>query len=358
MAGVKRIPADVIRRQLEAVFRTWGMAEDRIATTVEVMVATDLSGVDSHGLGMLPSYADRRRRGIMNMQPDLKIVREKPTVALIDADRSIGHPPSVMAMKLAVEKARACGVAAVGVRNSNHFGAAGYYSRMAAEMGMVGMAMTNAPGAAMVPTFGREAMLGTNPIAFAAPATKNPPFSLDMATTTVAFGKLTISKRLGKAIPEGWALDEDGQSTTNADIAHAARRQLPLGGDRERGGHKGYGLGTMVEILCAVLTGAWADGVDDEGRPKHTDYDVGHFFFAIDPSLVRADGEFEGDMDRMMDMLRATPPADPSKPVMVAGDPEVKETEERTRLGIPVADMLIEETRAVAEECGAEFLLA
>ena len=152
-------------------------------------------------------------------------------------------------------------------------------------------------------------------------------------------------------------MDEDGQSTTNADIAHAARRQLPLGGDRERGGHKGYGLGTMVEILCAVLTGAWADGVDDEGRPKHTDYDVGHFFFAIDPSLVRADGEFEGDMDRMMDMLRATPPADPSKPVMVAGDPEVKETAERTRLGIPVADMLIEETRVVAEECGAEFLL-
>ena len=156
--------------------------------------------------------------------------------------------------------------------------------------------------------------------------------------------------------PDG--LDEDRLRRRTQVHAHAARRQLPLGGDRERGGHKGYGLGTMVEILCAVLTGAWADGFDDQGRPKHTDYDVGHFFFAIDPGLVRADGEFEDDMDLMMDMLRATPPADPSKPVMVAGDPEVKETAERTRLGIPVADMLIEETRAVAEECGAEFLLA
>jgi LDH2 family malate/lactate/ureidoglycolate dehydrogenase len=358
MPGVRRIPADVIRRQLEAVFRTWGMAEDRIATTVEVMVATDLSGVDSHGLGMLPSYADRRRRNIMNMQPELKVVREKQAVALIDADRSIGHPPSVMAMKLAVEKAKACGVAVVGVRNSNHFGAAGYYSRMAAEMGMIGMAMTNAPGAAMVPTFGKEAKLGTNPIAFAAPAEKNPPFALDMATTTVAFGKLTIAKRLGKAIPEGWALDEHGQSTTDGAVAHAARRQLPLGGDRERGGHKGYGLGTMVEVLCAVLTGAWADGVDADGKPQHTDYDVGHFFLSIDPKLVRADGEFEADLDRMQGMLRATPAVDPDNPVLVPGDPEVRETAERTKLGIPVADMLIEETRVVAEECGAEFLLA
>lgn len=358
MAGATRIPADVIRRQLEAVFQKWGMAEEAIATTVDVMVATDLSGVDSHGLGMLPAYANRRQDGLIKMRPDIRIVREKPAVALIDADRSLGHPPSVMAMKLAVEKARAAGVAVVGVRNSNHFGAAGYYSRMAAEMGLLGMAMTNAPGPAMVPTFGKEAVLGTNPIAFAAPAAKNPPFSLDMATTTVAFGKLTIAKRMGKAIPLGWGMDETGQPTTDGAVAHAARRQTPLGGDRERGGHKGYGLGTMVEILCAVLTGAWSDGVDDAGKPERTTHDVGHFFLAIDPKLVRPDGEFEADLDRMQDMLRATPAVDPDNPVMVPGDPEVKETAERKRLGIPVADMLVEETRLVAEECGAAFLLA
>lgn len=356
MTGVRRIPAETVRRQLEAVFRKWGMAADHIATTVDAMVATDLSGVDSHGLGMLPSYHERRGRGIVNDRPDIRVVREKPAVALIDADRSLGHPPAAMAMRLAIEKARAVGVAVVGVRNSNHFGAAGYYSRMAAEAGVVGMAMTNAPGPAAVPTFGREAVLGTNPIAFAAPAARNPPFALDMATTTVAVGKLNIARRLGKAIPAGWALDADGAPETDGAAAYAARRLTPLGGDRDRGGHKGYGLATMVEILCAVLNGAWSDGPGPDGRPQRTKHDVGHFFLAIDPALVRADGEFEADLDRMIDMLRATPPVDPAQPVLVAGDPEVAATADRRENGVPVAETLIEEVRRVAEASGAPFL--
>lgn len=354
--GARRIPAETIRRQLEAVFQAWGMPEDHIATTVEVMVATDLSGVDSHGLGMLPAYAVRRGRGVINDRPDIRVVREKPAVALIDADRSLGHSPSVKAMKLAVEKARETGVAVVGVRNSNHFGAAGYYSRMAAEMGAVGMAMTNAPGPAMVPTFGRDPVLGTNPIAFAAPARSNPPFALDMATTTVAVGKLNIARRMGKAVPEGWAFNAAGEVETDGAAAYDARRLTPLGGDRERGSHKGYGLGTMVEVLCAVLTGAWSDGPGPDGRPKRTTHDVGHFFLAIDPAKVRTDGEFEDDLDRMIEMLRATPPADPDKPVLVAGDPEVAAREERLQNGVPVAETLIEETRKVCEESGAAFL--
>lgn len=356
MTGVRRIPAETIRRQLEVVFASWGMTEENIAVTVDVMTATDLSGVDSHGLGMLPSYAERRGRGIVNDRPDIRIVREKPAVALIDADRSLGHPPSVKAMRLAVEKARTTGVAVVGVRNSNHFGAAGYYSRMAAEMGAVGMAMTNAPGPAMVPTFGREAVLGTNPLAFAAPAKRNPPFALDMATTTVAVGKLNIARRLGKSVPEGWALNADGAPETDGAAAYAARRLTPLGGDRERGGHKGYGLATMVEILCAVLNGAWSDGPGPDGRPARTKHDVGHFFLAIDPAKVRADGGFEDDLDRMIDMLRATPAVDPANPVQVAGDPEVAARADRLANGVPVAETLIEETRKVAEAAGAPFL--
>jgi len=357
MAGVRRIQAETIRRQLEAVFRKWGMAEENIATTCEVMVATDLSGVDSHGLGMLPSYHDRRGRGIVNDRPDIRVVREKPAVALIDADRSLGHPPSVKAMMLACEKAKAAGLAVVGVRNSNHFGAAGYYSRFAAERGMVGMAMTNAPGPAMVPTFGRDAVLGTNPLAFAAPAEKNPPFALDMATTTVAVGKLNIARRMGKTIPEGWALSETGQPETDGEAAYYARRLTPLGGDRERGSHKGYGLATMVEILCAVLNGAWADGPGPDGKPQRTKHDVGHFFLAIDPEQVRGDGEFREDLDRMVDMLHATPAADPARRVMVAGDPEVASRAERLENGVPVAETLIEEVRRVATESEAEFVL-
>lgn len=354
--GVRRIPAETIRRQLEAVFLAWGMADDHIATTVEVMVATDLSGVDSHGLGMLPAYSLRRGRGVVNDRPDIRVVREKAAVALIDADRSLGHSPSVKAMGLAVEKARETGVAVVGVRNSNHFGAAGYYSRMAAEMGVVGMAMTNAPGPAMVPTFGRDAVLGTNPLAFAAPASRNPPFALDMATTTVAVGKLNIARRLGKQVPEGWAFDEAGQPETDGAAAYAARRLTPLGGDRERGSHKGYGLAVMVEILCAVLTGAWSDGPGPDGKPERTKHDVGHFFLAIDPAKVRGDGEFNDDLDRMIDMLRATPAVDPANPVQVAGDPEVAAREDRMANGVPVAETLIEETRKVCEASGAAFL--
>ncbi|MGZ0186599.1 MAG: Ldh family oxidoreductase [Alphaproteobacteria bacterium] len=356
MAGVRLIQADVIRRQLEAVFQKWGMAPEHIATTVDAMVATDLSGVDSHGLGMLPSYHERRGRGIINDRPNIRVVREKAAVGLIDADRSLGHPPSVMAMQLAAKKAKEVGVAVVGVRNSNHFGAAGYYSRMAAELDVVGMAMTNAPKPAMVPTFGRDSVLGTNPIAFAAPAAKNPPFSLDMATTTVAMGKLNIARRLGKDIPSGWALNETGEPVTDGAAAFAMRRLTPLGGDRDRGSHKGYGLATMVEILCAVLTGAWSDGPGDDGAPTRTKHNVGHFFMAIDPAQVRSDGEFQDDMDRMIDMLHATPAVDPNTPVLVPGDPEVASRAERLENGIPVAETLIEETRRVAEESGAEFL--
>ncbi len=358
MARVTNIPASVVRAQLEAVFQAWGMTSQNIATTVEVMVATDLSGVDSHGLGMLPGYHQRRGRGMIKDSPDIRVVREKPAAALIDADRSLGHPPSVMAMKLAMEKARTMGVAVVSVRNSNHFGAAGYYSRMAAEDGIVGMAMTNAPTPAMVPTFGRDPILGTNPIAFAAPAERNPPFSLDMATTTVAVGKLNIARRLGKAIPEGWALNSEGQIETDGAAAFEARRLTPLGGDRERGSHKGYGLATMVEILCATLSGSWSDGPGPDGKPVRTKTNVGHFFLAIDPSKVRADGEFQADLDRMIDMLHATPPADPENPVQVAGDPEVRATATRSVDGIPIADTLIEEVRKVAMESSAPFLLA
>ena len=357
MTGVVQIPAEKIRRQLEAVFQTWGMAEEHIATTAEVMVATDLSGVDSHGLGMLPSYHERRGRGIVNDRPDIQVVREKPAVALIDADRSLGHPPSVMAMKLACEKAKAVGLAVVGVRNSNHFGAAGYYSRLATELGCVGMAMTNAPGPAMVPTFGRDAVLGTNPLAFAAPANENPPFALDMATTTVAVGKLNIARRLEKPVPYGWALNEDGEPETDGAAAFYARRLTPLGGDRERGSHKGYGLATMVEILCAVLTGSWSDGPDEDEQPIRTKHNVGHFFLAIDQEQVRQDGAFKADLDRMIDMLHATPPADPARPVLVAGDPEVAARAERLETGVPVAETLVEEVRKVAEESGAPFLL-
>ena len=350
------VTADLLRRQLAAIFEAWGMDRDHIATTVHVMVETDLTGVDSHGVGMMPTYDRWWREGKINVRPEIRVVRERASVALIDADRSLGHPPSTMAMQMAIAKAKETGIGVVSVQHSNHFGAAGHYALLAARAGLIGMAMTNA-GPILVPTFGREARLGTNPLAFAAPARKNNPFWLDMATTTVAFGKVNIARRAGKPIPEGWALDTDGKPLTNSQQAFELRRLTPLGGTRELGSHKGYGLAAMVEILCSTLSGSWLAALDPAtGQPGDRN-DIGHFFLALNPDMVRDEGEFRDDMDRLIDMLHATPPADPAQPVLVAGDPEFATYAERSKTGIPMTDTLFKEVREVAKNAGAPFLL-
>ena len=352
------VPSEVLRAQLTSVFTAWGMTAAHVATTVEIMVETDLTGVDSHGVGMLPTYDRHQREGKVNAKPDIRVVMERPSLGLIDADQSLGHPPSHLAMTMAIHKAKATGIGVVGVRNSNHFGPAGYYSLMAARQGVIGIAMTNASTPLLVPTFGREPRLGTNPIAFAAPAKRNNPFHLDMATTTVAFGKINIARRAKKPLPEGWALTSDGAPLGDSQQAFEMRRLTPLGGTRELGGHKGYGLATMVEILCATLTGAWMVGIDPAtGERSAAQTNTGHFFLALNPDMLRAEGEFGDDLDRLIDMLRATPPADPARPVLVAGDPEYATHAERTKTGIPLTDTLFQEVRAVAQASGVPFLL-
>ena len=350
------VTADLLRRQLAAIFEAWGMSREDNDICVKIMVETDLTGVDSHGVGMIPGYQRWYREGKIKARPNITVVRERASLALIDADQSLGHPPSHKAMTMAIEKAKATGVAAVSVRNSNHFGPAGYYALMAAKAGCIGMAMTNA-GPILVPTFGKEARLGTNPIAFAAPARRNNPFWLDMATTTVAFGKVNIARRVGKPVPEGWALDNDGQPLTDSAKAFELRRLTPLGGTRDLGSHKGYGLAAMVEILCSALSGSWLAARDPATGEPGAKNDIGHFFLAINPDLVRDEGEFADDMDRLIDMLRATVPADPAQPVLVAGDPEYASYAERSKSGIPISETLFEEVREVARDSNAPFML-
>jgi len=351
------VSADVLRRQLAAIFKSWGMSDEHVETTVTVMVETDLTGIDSHGVGMIPGYQKKKEEGRINPRPNIRIEREKASVALIDADRGLGHPPSVMAMELAIAKAKKTGIGVVGVHNSNHFGAAGYYSQLAARNGVIGMAMT-ASSPIAVPTFGREPMFGTNPIAFAAPAARNKPFSLDMATTTVAFGKINIARRAKKPLPVGWALDKEGRPLTDSQVAFETRRQTPLGGTRELGSHKGYGLAMMVEILSSLLGGSYMGGYDLETGQRGKYINVGHFFLALDPAFFRGDlHAFTDDLDDLIDLLHATPPADPAQPVLVAGEPEHKSKLERAKHGIPMTPKLLEEVRAVAHGCGAEFLL-
>ena len=353
------ISSNALRRQLTEVFRAWGMPDDNIAVIVENMVESDLRGIDSHGVGMLPRYDGQRKDDALNMTPDVRVVRDFGAVALIDADHGLGHVAGTMAMQMACDKAEQFGVGAVTARGSNHFGAAGVYSTMAVERGLIGLCTTGTTQRSVLPTFGKEPRYSTNPIAFAAPAKRNEPFSLDMATSTVAVGKLQIARRAGKELPLGWAHDAEGHPTSDPAAALAAtpKRLSPLGGSRDLGSHKGYGLAMMVEILSSVLSGSFIGGFNLKSDEREQYINVGHFCLALNPAGFREEGEFEDNLDDLIDMLHGTDPVDPAQPVLVAGDPEHRERARRLIEGIPMTDTLYKEVRAVAESCGAPFIL-
>lgn len=335
------VTPELLARQLRAIFAAWGMSDAHIRVTVEHVLYADRHGIDSHGCGMLKAYDVGLRAGWLTATPTIEIVRETDATALLDGGGGIGHAAADAAMRLAIEKARATGVASVAVRNSGHFGAAGSYARLATDAGMIGLATTNTREPAVVPAFGADAILGTNPIALAAPAARNPPFLLDMATSTAALGKLVVAWRKGKRIPRGWAVDQGGRPVRSGRDAALGRRLTPLGATPQMGSHKGYGLATAVEILSAVLPGGG----------------VGHFFLAIDPERFRDAGEFETGVDALLDALRASRPADPATPVRVAGDPERTIAAQRDQAGIPLARAVVEDLRAVAHAADAAWVL-
>jgi LDH2 family malate/lactate/ureidoglycolate dehydrogenase len=358
-----RVPSKKIHEQLVTVFGAWGMSPAHAETTAQMMVETDLRGVDSHGISMLPTYDNELRAGRLNMKPVFKTVRQNAATALIDADASLGHPVSVHAMNMAVDKCLQSGVAVVTVVNSHHFGAAGCYSRIAADRGVIGMVTSATRGVTMVPTFAAEPILGTNPLAFAAPAKRNAPFQLDMATTTVAAGKVKVYKLNHKPLPPGWVVDPEGKTVTDET---AAFRQVfeekdggitPLGGTRDAGSHKGYGLAVMVHILAGTLAGASFSPIRNKTQKPSDPHNIGHFFMAIDPRAFRGDGEFEEDLDQVIDVLHAARRADPRQPVLVAGDPEMLTRAERLEQGVPIPDDLMAQLREVAKRANVQFTL-
>ena len=347
----------LLAAQIRAVFLSWGMRPQPVETAVELMVEADLRGIDSHGVGMLPTYDQRRRDGKIDPLAEVRTLREGPVLTLVDAGHGIGHPAARFAMERACDKAAATGLGVSVAVHSNHFGAAGVYSTIAAERGLIGFACTGTTQRAVVPTGGREPRFSTNPIAFAASPAEGEPFSLDMATSTVAVGKINIARRAGKPLPEGWAVRPDGLPETDAAAAFNAKpkRLTPLGGNRTLGSHKGYGLAMMVEVLASVLGGANVGGIDlTTGEPGRF-IEVGHFFMALDPAFFNAG--FAGDLGGLMAELRASPPIDPARPVLVPGDPEHAARRERLSTGIPMTETLFEEIRAVAAGSGAPFLL-
>lgn len=350
-------PYDTHRAQLKAILSAWGMPEDNADTTADILAWADLHGVDSHGISMIPGYDRLRRAGRANMQARPHIVKETPVSALVDGDGGLGHVPAHFAMRVAIDKAQRIGMAIAAVRSSAHFGATGYYTLMAAEAGLIGMACTSASSIQVAPTFGREAKLGTDPWSFAAPTADGRPFLLDMATTTVAAGRIRNKANEGLQCPPGWVLTSEGLPSTDPLEAREKGGFLTsLGGSPENSSYKGYGLAVMVNILGACLPGASL--ITDLVRAeKPQGNGIGHCFIAIDPGLFRDREEFAADVTRLCDDLRATKPVDPAQPVMVAGDPQWNNAARRLREGIPVGPGLLNQVRQIAQACAAPWLL-
>ena len=345
-----RVDHRKLKRFVASSFEKLGVPKEDAEIAANVLVQADLRGVDTHGVIRFSPHAWYVKwliEGSLTARPKLRVISESATTALIDGDRGMGMVIGHRAMEMAIEKAKSAGVAMVGVRNSRHYGMSAYYGMLALPHDMIGIAMTNA-SRQVVPTFGREARFGTNPMCFAVPADKELPFVLDMATTTAAAGKLELAARLGKSIPGGWALDENAASTTDPRAAQKARRLLPLGGTRESGSHKGYGLAILVEILCGVLTGT-ITALNANQDPR------GHFFAAIRVDAFRPVAEFKHDMDRLIIDLKSTPPAEGQERVYVAGEIEFETAQERAEHGIPLHGSVLKGLRAVAEQVGVPY---
>jgi LDH2 family malate/lactate/ureidoglycolate dehydrogenase len=345
------------RAQIKAILFGWGMPEDNAETTSEILSWADLHGVDSHGISMIPGYDGLRRSGRAKMDARPKIIRESPVSALVDGGGGLGHVPGHFAMSAAIGKAQSAGVGIAVVKHSAHFGAAGFYSLMAAKQGLVGMSCTSASGIQVAPTFGKQARLGTDPWSFAAPSSDGVPFLLDMATTTVAAGRIRNKANENLPTPDGWVLDAEGNPSNDPLVAKQKGGFLTsLGGSPENSSYKGYGLAVMVNILASCLSGATLV-TDPMHTKKPVGMDIGHFFMAIDPNLFRESGDFQSDVASFMAALRGTTPVDPSQPVMVAGDPQWKYAEARTANGIPVGAGLLNQVRQIAQAAAAPWLL-
>lgn len=341
------------------VFLAMGVPEPDATLAATVLLSADVRGVDSHGVARLSGYVRLWRAGRINSNPDIRIVHETPSTATMDGDAGLGLVVAPKAMQVAIKKAGTAGSGWVSVRNSNHFGIAGFHAMMALKADMIGMAMTNA-SPLVAPVFSRERMLGTNPIAVAIPAGDEPPFVADFATTTVANGKLEILKRQNKKAPVGWIQDKDGNPAIEPDELRYGGALLPLGGDLEHGAHKGYCLGAIVDIFSAVFSGAnygpWAPPfVSFLSPPEHpVGKGLGHFFGAMRMDGFRPKDAFKADMDRWIRRFRGAEPTEGQQGVLIPGDPERAMEQQRRKEGIPLLTPVVRDL----EVAGAEFSLS
>ena len=320
----------------------------------DVLVSADLRGVDSHGIIRLNSYyGDRLRVGWINPNSPITTLNETATTISLDGGNGLGQVVSHQAMQRCIEKAQHSGLAMVTMRNSNHYGIAGYYAMMALPQNMIGISFTNSQPL-VAPTYGRKAILGTNPIAVAVPAGKERPYVLDMATSIVPIGRITVYEKAGKEIPLGWGIAGDGQVTLNPTEVLQGGALMPLGGIDLMRGYKGYGLGLLVDIFCGVLSGGRTFGMDVDPhteRPARTS----HFFAALRIDAFRPVADFVEDMDGLIRQLKESPKALDQQRIYIHGEKEFERAERYAIEGVPLLEKVVSELTRSGHEVGVEF---
>jgi L-2-hydroxycarboxylate dehydrogenase (NAD+) len=333
-----------------AIFKKIGCTEKDANTAATVLLSADLRGVDSHGVARLSGYVRLWEAKRINATPDIKIIHQTPSTAVVDGDGGLGLVVAPAAMQVAIDKALLAGTGWVSVQNSNHFGIAGYHAMMALPHDMIGIAMTNA-SALVAPTFSTEKLLGTNPIAVAIPAGEEQPFVADFATTTAANGKLEMLQRKNKPTPLGWVQTKDGSPSTNASELKQGGAMLPLGGDREHGSHKGYMLGSVVDIFSAILSGAnygpWVPPFPayipmPENMPGKG---IGHFFGAMRIDAFRPAADFKTNMDQWIRRFKSAQTIEGIQSVIIPGEPETAMEAMYREKGIPLLPAVVDDLK-------------
>ena len=356
------VPVERVRAFTIKTLERMGVPPEDARVTTEILITADVWGIRSHGIGHLKLYNDRIKVGHQRAITRLEVVRETPAAAVADGSNGMGQVVGYKMMKLAIEKARQFGMGAVAVRNSSHYGIAGYYAKMAVDEGMLGMCFTNARPA-VTPTFGAYPLLGTNPIAFGAPTDEPFPFLFDAATSVAARGKVEVLERAGKPTPAGWVINEDGTMATDSvqilkDMVTKKAALLPLGGAGELfGGHKGYGLGTMVEILSSTLqSGAYLSGLTDfdaQGKPQPLR--IGHFFLTMKVENFVALDEFKKSTGNLLRELRATRKVPGAERIFTAGEKEYYRAQQVNVQGLGISPGLQRNLKGLQQELGLEY---
>jgi L-2-hydroxycarboxylate dehydrogenase (NAD+) len=362
--GKKYIPFEGLGKFMIDVMVKAGICEEDARIVGDVLIQADKYGIDSHGVNRLKTiYLDRIKEGILNPVTNYKITREGPTTAVIDGQNGMGHVISYHAMKLAIEKAKKYGMSMITVRNSSHYGFAGYYSLMAVRENMIGVTGTNARPS-IAPTFGVESMLGTNPMTFGIPSDESFPFLLDCATSITQRGKIELYAREGKELPKGWVIGENGESKTNSsevlgDLIAGTAALTPLGGvGEETAGYKGYGYATVVEILSAALQqGSYLKMLLGSRDGKKVPYNLGHFFIVIDISAFADPEDFKRTTGNILRELRASKKMPGQTRIYTAGEKEYNIWLERKDKGVPFSKELLKEFRGICNTYNLETYL-